>query len=64
MRTDDGLRERFPKSGFPGFGKRLRAIETELLEIAAGALMPSEREIAAALLAEARRIERNASGLS
>jgi hypothetical protein len=41
---------------------RLREIESELIEIAAGTPVPTEREIAAALLHEARRIERNANG--
>jgi hypothetical protein len=41
---------------------RLREIESELIEIAVGASMPSEREIAAALLLEAQRIERMTSG--
>jgi hypothetical protein len=41
---------------------RLREIADELAVIAAGASMPSERDYAEALLAEARRIERVASG--
>jgi hypothetical protein len=47
MRTSDGTRE------------RLRELETELLELAMGAAMPSERDYAEALAAELRRIERN-----
>jgi hypothetical protein len=47
MRTSNGTRE------------RLRELESELLELATGASLPSEKEIAAALLLEARRIERN-----
>jgi hypothetical protein len=41
---------------------RLREIEAELLELVTAARAPTEWEIAAALLAEARRIERNAGG--
>jgi hypothetical protein len=42
-----------------GMRDRLRELESELIEIATAARAPEEREIAAALLAEARRIERN-----
>jgi hypothetical protein len=41
---------------------RLREIADELAVLAAGASLPTEREIAAALAAELRRIERNAAG--
>jgi hypothetical protein len=40
---------------------RLNEIESELIEIAMGATVPTEREVAQALLLEARRIERNAN---
>jgi hypothetical protein len=46
MRASDGTRE------------RLREIESELIELARGTNLPDEREIAEALLAEARRMER------
>jgi hypothetical protein len=45
-----------------GMRDRLHAIESELIEIAAGTPVPTEREIAEALLAEVRRIERVTSG--
>jgi hypothetical protein len=44
-----------------GTRERLREIESELIELAVGASMPSERDYAAALLLEAQRIERNAA---
>jgi hypothetical protein len=51
MRTrQDGMRE------------RLREIEAELIELAAGSRVPDEQAYAQALLAEARRIERNVTG--
>jgi hypothetical protein len=46
MRTNDGTRD------------RLREIESELIELARGTNLPDEREIAEALLLEAKRIER------
>jgi hypothetical protein len=50
MRTTEGTRE------------RLNEFADELAVLAAGTSMPSERAYAEALLAEARRIERNATG--
>jgi hypothetical protein len=50
MRTADGTRE------------RLREIEAELAELAVGAAVPSDREVAQALLLEAKRIEPVTSG--
>jgi hypothetical protein len=41
---------------------RLNEIADELAVLAAGVPMPSERDYAEALLAEAKRIERNAAG--
>jgi hypothetical protein len=41
---------------------RLREIADELAMLAAGAPMPSDREVAQALLLEAQRIKRLASG--
>jgi hypothetical protein len=49
-RTSDATRE------------RLNEIADELAVIAAGASLPSEKEIAAALLLEAQRIERVTTG--
>jgi hypothetical protein len=43
---------------------RLREIEAELIELVTAARAPDEREVAAALLAEAKRIERNAKACS
>jgi hypothetical protein len=40
---------------------RLRELESELLELAMVATVPSDREVAQALAAELRRIERNAN---
>ena len=42
--------------------ERLNEIADELAVIAAGASMPTDREIAAALLLEAQRIERVTTG--
>jgi hypothetical protein len=50
MRGSDGARE------------RLAEIESELIELAAGASMPTDRDFAEALLLEARRIERVTNG--
>jgi hypothetical protein len=51
MRTNDGTTR-----------ERLNEIADELAVLAAATHVPSEQEIAAALAAEVRRIERNAKG--
>jgi hypothetical protein len=52
----------FMRTSGDGTRDRLREIESELIEIAMTASMPSERDYAEALMHEVRRIERNVTG--